>query len=356
MSNNITIIFKTGGLGDLLMLSPCIRSYKKIFSQERLLLIVGDSNKNVMTNNPYIDETLTVNDNKIFQGNLFQKIWHSLLLMRMIRRLKAEKIFVCHRDWRWNLVAFLAGVPRRYGFRRDLKGRFLTASADTTQEEHEIYKYAKVFGLCEGFKLDSVKMDIFITDEDERVVRELLGEIEKSSSFIAISPGGATNAKLDMDLKRWPNEYYKKLVQLILNNTSYSVMLVGARSDLRFTEPLRLHPTRVRDITGKTTIAQTCCALSKSKLLITQDSGPMHIGAAAGIPVIGLFGPTYPREYAPVTHPKSIYIWKGDTLGCSPCYKDGIFPKSSNKRCMYLIAPEEVFEKMKQVIESYVAY
>jgi len=198
------VFLKMGALGDLLMLTPAIRAYKKSFPKAKVNFIVGESNQQVLKNNPYIDKLYTIDDSKIFRGNLREKVSETFKLINLIRKISPNKIFVLHRDWRWNFASFLSGVKERYGFKRDLKGLFLTRAVETTREEHEIRKYLKVFNTQEGFKEDDVSMDIFPSEQDKKVLMRIFGDFLKKKNIIAISPGGAANAKMKMDIKRWP--------------------------------------------------------------------------------------------------------------------------------------------------------
>ncbi len=345
------VMLKLGGLGDLLMLTPAIRAYKKSFPEVEINFIIGKSNEQVLRNNPYVDKLYVVDDFKIFRGNLAAKFSEAFNLIRIIRDISPNKIFILHRDWRWNFISFLAGVKERYGFKRDLRGLFLTHTVETSQEEHEIIKYLKIFSMQKGFKEDGITMDIFPSEQDQETLRDILGNFFEKEDIIAISPGGAANAKEEMDIKRWPIEYYLLLVEKILRETNYRILLIGGKNDIRFTKKLLVNDQRILDLAGKTNIQQTYLVLKQCKALVAHDSGPMHIGAAAAIPVVSLFGPTYPKEYHPITNPKSIFIWKGEKLPCSPCYKNGKFPNCKSKECMHRITVDEVFNTLMEIMK-----
>jgi ADP-heptose:LPS heptosyltransferase len=350
----VTAVFKLGGLGDLLMMTPALRAYRKSFPGERIVFIVGASNAAVMAGNPHIDELIPVDDAVLFRGTKPAQIRETLCLVGTLRRSKADRVFVLHRDWRWNLVAKLSGIPERYGFARDLRGAFLTKSATTTDREHETIKYQRIFGLRAGFREDGVEMDLL--PQPQRPRPKLLDVVFASGApWVAVSPGGAANVKEDMDTRRWPAEHFGTLVRALLDRTPCNVLLIGAARDAEATQPLLLDPNRTFDLAGKTDPAETTAALRKCALLITHDSGPMHMGAAAGIPVIGLFGPTQPVEKVPLTHPLSRFLWNGPELTCSPCYHDGIQPPCVHptyKFCMKSLTPEVVLGHALRILRA----
>ena len=350
----VTVVFKLGGLGDLLMMTPALRAYRKSFPEERIVFIVGASNVPVMAGNPNVDELIPVDDAALFRGPRAAQVRETLRLIQILRRSKADRIFVLHRDWRWNLVAKLGGIRERYGFERDFRGTFLTKAAPTGDQEHETKKYQKVFGLREGLRLDGVAMDLLPVAGRPRL--NLPAKLSSASVvWIAISPGGASNVKEDMDTRRWPAEHFLALAKALLARPECHLLLIGAARDAAATQPLLLDPDRTMDLAGKTDPAETVEALRKCAVLVTHDSGPMHLGAAAGIPVVGIFGPTQPVEKVPITHPLSRYLWHGASLTCSPCYRDGVQPPCSHptyKYCMKSVSPEEVLEQVNGILEA----
>ncbi len=354
----VTVVFKLGGLGDLLMATPALRAYRRSFPDERIVFIVGQSNRAVLEGNPHVDELIGVDDRALFRGGPLRQAREALRVVLLIRAARAQTLVILHRDWRWNLLGWLSRVPQRLGFARDWQGLFLTSSTRTSREEHETVKYQHVFGLRPGYHPDGVAMDApQVTARSPGA--PALTTLPGGAGWIALSPGGAANVKEEMDTRRWPIESFIELAQLILNETPHGLVLIGAASDAPRTrelrDRLRQKPGRVVDVAGSLSVAQAVDVLRTCRLLVTHDSGPMHLGAAAEIPVIGLFGPTYPVEKVPLTHPLSRALWRGDRLTCSPCYHDGILPPCSNpvyKQCMLLITPGEVFTDVQRILQE----
>ena len=88
--------------------------------------------------------------------------------------------------------------------------------------------------------------------------------------------------------------------------------------------------------------------LKKARLAVCNDSGLMHLAAAVGTPVISLFGPTHPGEKKPL-QAGCVAVWKGEELGCSPCYLDGVFPECDHLSCLKSITPLEVFDLIQSL-------
>ncbi len=347
------LVIKIGGLGDVLMTTPAVRSFKKSFPHSIVYLAVGKSNIPVLKNNPYVDHIIGVDDRHLLSGNTYEKSTEAWRLQRIFRRLGPDEIFVLHRDWRYNFLAYLSGCKNRFGFRRDLNGSFLTKSVNNNRSQHEIEKYLSVFSLKEGFAQDGTAMELFPSAADVTRTESFFRELSTHQLWVAIAPGGASNIKMEMAIKRWPLECYKELVNLLLS-AGFSILLIGGASDCRFTKKISNNfiGKQVIDCAGILSIQCTYLALKRCSILITHDSGPMHIGACVGLPIISVFGPTNPKEYAPLDIDNCFCFWGGQTLSCSPCYKHGSFPKCYHKKCMYKTTPEMVFSKAKEILEK----
>jgi ADP-heptose:LPS heptosyltransferase len=104
---------------------------------------------------------------------------------------------------------------------------------------------------------------------------------------------------------------------------------------------------KAHTLVGRTNIRQLAAVLKRSRLLITNDSAPLHLACAVGTRVLAIFGPTDPRKYGP-TGEFDIVVSK--KLSCSPCEKAEC---AQNYECMKLITPDDVFEAARMMVEGY---
>lgn len=345
------MIVRLIGLGDLLMLTPAIREYKRRFPLEKIVMVVGDSNKEVFKNNPYVDRIICVDDVAIYSGSLIAQSREAYKLICTLKKLMPSKIFLLQRDWRWSMVAILSGIRQRYGFKRHIHGLLLKSAIATTGNEHEIDKYFKLFNLKGTSGKDRYRLDVFPDLDDENHADDLLQKVVPAN-LIALSPGGAVNTKGEWALKRWPLEYYRALAVLLAKN-GYTIVLIGGARDVRLIKRLktilgRICSAQVLDLAGKCSVQETFSILKRCMLMVTNDSGPMHIAAAAGIPVISIFGPTHPDETRPLTE-GSYSFWQYQEMPCAPCYRFGKLPDCKTGACMKAVTPEMVFEKITEL-------
>ena len=274
--------------------------------------------------------------------------WHAWKLIRTIRSLDVDAAFILHRDWRWNLAHFLARVPLRYGFSRDLKGAFLTRAAAPPPRCQEVQQYAQVFSLQPGFEIRSRSMALFPNQRDHDTVEQWMAGFS-GRPIAALAPGGAANVKETLSIKRWPSARYQALIRRLLDETDFNLLLIGGPTDRETHEAMAPDTARILDGAGVLSLQQSYLALKKCRVMVTHDCGPMHLGAAGGVPVLALFGPTDPWSLAHLAHPAGRYIWKGEHMNCSPCYSHGRFPTCAHQACMTAIGVDEVFNALMGV-------
>jgi len=349
---NKVLIIKLGAIGDLLMATPAIRALKNAYPTAHVSILVGKSSKMAVNGNPHIDEFIECDDYIIYKGTLLQKLKYILSLILKIKREKYDVVFIFHRDWRFNLFAFLCGIPERVGFDRNGEGRFLTNKVRISGIKHNIDQYLEIIKAI-GIRDDGKGMDFIISNEVEKAADEILTRkgLKNGDIKIGVLAGGASNIKTEMPIKRWPVEDYTELSGKIVAG-GYKVILLGAESDKSNSEIISRNIVNgVIDLTGRTTLEETAAVMKRCKVIITHDSGPMHLASAMQVPVISIFGPTDPREYYPLNS-GGHYFWNAENIECAPCYEDGRFPDCNDPICIKAVTVEQVYEKLKDIIDA----
>lgn len=351
MQFNKILIIKLGAIGDLLMTTPAIRALKKAHQNAHISLLVGKSASVAVKGNPSIDEFIECDDSIIYKASLLKKARYIFSLLSMLRKKKYDAVFVFHRDWRFNFFALLCGIPERIGFDRNGEGRFLTNRVKVNGVRHQIDHYLEVVKAA-GIKDDGRNMDFAISEEAKKIADKIFREngIKGGEIKIGILAGGASNIKTNMPIKRWPLENYIELSQKIADD-GYKAILLGADNDrTNAAEILKNTANNIVDLTGNTTLEETAAVMKRCTVIVTHDSGPMHLASAVGRPVISIFGPTDPKEYYPLSS-GSHYFWNVKNIDCAPCYEDGRFPDCNDPICMKAVTVEQVYEKVKDIID-----
>lgn len=168
-----------------------------------------------------------------------------------------------------------------------------------------------------------------------------LNGISEGDSIIAVAPGARSHTK------QWTPGGFLEVIKRSAAELGCKVVLIGDQQDCRICAKIMQEAENgVIDLCGKTDLKQLACILKNSKLLVTNDSAPMHIAWAVGTPIVAIFGPTNHEKYGP-TGKKDIIIRK--PLPCSPC-QSALCIKDNE--CMRNISADEVFQAVRNILKT----
>jgi heptosyltransferase-2 len=335
------LVIKVAAIGDFLMATPALHALKQDPQISGVDLLAGRSIAAAVSGNPDVDQVFFLDDRRIFHGGLPAKAMEVLKISRRLRRERYDVGFNFHRDWRFNIILFLAGCRRRIGFARGRKPFLLTDAVPIVGIKHHIFHYCNLLKTLGVICLDFKMVFPLAAAQTASVAAKFLGSA-KLDDYIVLAPGGAANVKEEMESRRWPVEGFSALAGLLLSS-GRRVVLLGSGGDAVIAARIREEQPGVVDLTQGTTLAEAAALLKKARLAVCNDSGLMHLAAAVGTRVISIFGPTHPDEKKPL-QAGSVAVWKGEGMACAPCYHDGIFPPCDHLSCLRNITPKEIFD------------
>jgi heptosyltransferase-2 len=343
------LVIKVAAIGDLLMATPALRALKRAPGTTAVHLLAGRSMAAVVSDNPDVDRVFYLDDRRIFHGRLPAKALEVIRVAWRLRRERYDVGFNFHRDWRFNIILFLAGCRRRIGFaqgpvragRYGRKPWLLTDGVTLAGIKHHIFHYCDLLKVLDIICLDFKMAFPLEGGAAASAARKFLADAVPGD-YIVLAPGGAANVKEEMESRRWPGENFAALAGLLLRS-GRPVVLLGSGSDTVIAARIKAVQPAVVDLTDRTSLAEAAAIMKGSRLVICNDSGLMHLAAAVGARVISIFGPTHPGEKKPLNE-GSVAVWKGEGMACSPCYHDGIFPQCDHVSCLRSITPQEIFD------------
>ena len=225
------------------------------------------------------------------------------------------------------LDVWRAGVPERWGYRADGRGMLLTRSVPRPRSVHQVDYYQRLVAQL-GFPNGSREPRVAVPDAARAEGGALLRESgwDGRSPLVALAPGAAYGGA-----KRWPPEYFAELASDLARD-GVDTVLIGSAADRSTTREVRA----AFDLVGKTDLPTLAGVLVHCRTLVTNDSGAMHLAAAAGVPVTAVFGPTRDRETRP---PGDRHAVLTHDVWCRPCM---LRECPLDHRCMRAIAPSTV--------------
>jgi heptosyltransferase-2 len=226
------------------------------------------------------------------------------------------------------LAAWRAGVPERWGYRADGRRLLLTRSVDRPRPPiHQIDFYQRLVAAL-GFSNGPSEPRVAVGDAvREQGARLLAAEgWNRRSALVALAPGAAYGGA-----KRWPPEYFSELAADLARDGVQTVT-IGSVADAPTTRGVRASV----DLVGRTDLPTLAGVLTHCRTLVTNDSGAMHLAAAAGVPVTAVFGPTRDRETGPRGERHSVLT---HAVWCRPCM---LRDCPLDHRCMRGVEPAAV--------------
>jgi lipopolysaccharide heptosyltransferase II len=332
------LIIEPNWLGDILFTIPSIRAIKKSIPSAFIGVVVHPRCKEMLEDNPNIDK-LILFDEKISHRGLIKK----LFFISDLRKLKFDTVICFHRSMSRTLIAYLSGISRRVGYYTRKRSWLLTDSL--RQKRDAVHRVEYFLNLLRSIGIDSAGQyyefnipEAVISDAD--IILKDAG-VNKGEDFFIINPGG------NWPQKRWPKQNYAMLCEKLHNIYNYKILVTGSREDINLASDI-IGPggNYAANICGKTDLKQLAAVMSKAKIVVANDSGPMHIAASQKAPLIAIFGPTSPMITGPRGSGKCIVLHK--CLDCIvPCYN-----KCYDYRCMSAISVADVLSAVKELLDD----
>ena len=352
------LVLRMDLIGDLVLSLPVVRSLKRTYPDAEIDLLAIPSSSKVVTSDPDLTEVIAYDPNIWRRPKALFKMqnWHDVWALRdRLRSQHYDLAVSIFGPWA-AILAMLSGAQRRVGFGRESYPGFITDNVDGAHWQsgdhlHEVdycLQLAQAAGATiePGDRVPRLYVDHHAQQEiDEILLRE---GIQPDRPIIACHVSSNNGQS-----KRWPTPYWAKLIDWLICEDSMTVVLTGATNDLPLIETI-LHRTHKQPVNmaGKTSLLQLAALLQRANLLITGDSGPMHIAAAVGTPLIAIHGPTNPVMSGPISPYATVLrsdIW------CSPCYTARGGPADCRfftTQCMKDITPEQVLAVIHQKLQN----
>ena len=341
------LIIKLSAIGDVVHTLPFLEVIRSNFPNARIDWVVEEASSQIIEGHPAIDHII-VSHRTSWQKQLF-KLSESPVVLKGIRKLLKELRAITY-DWVVDLQgllksALLLGLSRgrrKIGpsWGREGSRLFLTEPPFFAETDlHAVEKYLKAADFL-GCDRTSWKGDIPVREADKRIIEEFLHNNEVEGNFlIAINPMAKWMTKL------WESDKFASLADRLQKELSCKVVFTGSRQDREAIDKIiqRMDETPL-NLTGQTNLKELAYLYSRCQLLVSTDTGPMHIAAAMGCPVVALFGPTAPWRTGPYGPGHTIIRQE---MACSPCLKK----KCEDLRCMRNITVDRVFEAVEHRLE-----
>jgi heptosyltransferase-2 len=351
----------TNWLGDAVMTTPALLRLREKFPDAHIALLTPEKLRGLWLNHPAINEIISfAPDENIFTVAKKLRRWGERPrepdLLRQnantaredARPTKFDLALVLPNSPRSALEIFLAGIPQRIGYARPWRNFFLTQAVapragavkmrKRTESEiqklisqkpearsqkpeipktaHQIFEYLNLTAVL-GANAEPVAPQLFVAPEEIEAVKIKFGLEKITGPIFGLNPGAEYGPA-----KRWPVEKFILAAKEIQQRTHCAWLLFGGKSDLqlctRIESEIRNSKFKIQNFAGQTALRELMALLKLCRVLLTNDTGPMHVATALGTPVVVPFGSTSPELTGPVFSANA-KILQSDAP-CSPCF------------------------------------
>jgi len=323
-------------VGDMVMAQTLFKALKQQNPTARLEVLAPDWSRPILERMPEVSAThaMSIGHGKLNLKARFQ-------LAKQLKKLKFDEAIVLPNSWKSALIPWLAKIPKRTGFLRELRFGLLNDFRVLDKK-----RFPKMIERYHSLAYPKSQRDLPepLLPQLEIGINSRLDAIQKfaleamlAQPILALCPGAEFGAS-----KRWPEEYYAK-VAAFKQTEGWSVWIFGSKNDAAVAARIQAATNQqCVDFTGKTSLAEAIDLLSLATAVVTNDSGLMHIAASLQKSLVAVYGSTDPGFTPPLGEQSKVVRLN---LDCSPCFKREC--PLGHHHCMQQLLPETVLQTLK---------
>lgn len=282
-------------IGDLLMTLPALAELRALAPDATIDLVVGSWNAELATTVSSVDRIETLDARWLARGRDGHALPGLLKRARGWARYRYDLAINFEPDVRSNLLLAVTGARRLVGFASGGGGPLLDLALPYDPREHTTDNAVRlVRAALGGPTAATARPHLRIPEPDREEAARLLSRLSPGPRIaIHVSAGRA--------VKQWPEARFAQVASRLIADRGASIVLTGATEDRAQVDQVRLDlpADRVIDLSGAASLTRLAALLERVSLIVTGDTGPMHLAQAVGTPIVAVFGPSDPRRYAP---------------------------------------------------------
>jgi len=329
-------------VGDAVMAIPALEAIRRIHAAAEIAILAPPAVADLYRDQPFVDRILECDKSGQYKG-----LWGREKLVGELRRERFDLAILLQNAFEAAWLAWRAGIPERAGYARDGRGPFLTKPICVPKEgeipRHESQYYLELIrraGWSDSRgEIAPIRLCVPLPARESAKAAVLRAGAREGAWRCAIAPGASYGAA-----KCWPPERFASLADRLISECGADVILFGTPNEKEMAARIcSAMQNRPISLVGQTSMRDLAALFSSCSIFIGNDSGAMHVAAAAGLPVIGIFGSTDPGGTAPVT---SQFTLIREVVSCSPCFLRSC---PVDHRCMTRIGVDSVFAAAQRV-------
>jgi len=343
------LIVKLSAIGDVIHTLPALNTIRNYYPNANITWLVEEDAASLVQGHKALDRVL------VSKRKRWLKALRSLSFLNTIKEVYG--FIKALRDTRYDMILdfqallksgiliAIARGRRKIGFGKGLEHMehsYIFLNERIPAVDMEIHALSRGMMLLNavGIPTNEVEYKLPMSDHDRKKIDELMKQhgINDEKSLIAINPVAKWETKL------WPKKQFAELADMLIGQYDMKIVFTGGIKDYSIIQAITSSMKgRAINFAGKTTLTELAALYEKAALVVSTDTGPMHLAAAVGTPVVALFGPTAPWRTGP--YGTGHQVIKAE-LECSPCFKR----QCETTDCMYQISVDQVLKGVQKVL------
>ena len=327
------LIIKPSSLGDVVHSLPFLNVIRTCFPKAEIHWVIAKGLEGLLEGHPMVNKLWIINKDKWKKiKNVKGTINELKGLFKELKKEKFDLVVDLQGLLRSGILTSATSAPVRIGFAEEREGSkfFYTHKVKGGRNIHAVDRYLKIADFL-GCNITDIRFPFPLHFKSSIITNYSLPE-----DYAVIVPGARWKTKV------WPSKKFGKLSSKLPIMT----VIVGSKTDIDIANEIAaLSKGKATSLADKTDLKELIEVIRNARLMVSNDSGPMHIAAALGIPVFAIFGPTDPLRTGP--YGKGHTIIRED-ISCAPCFKR----TCSDVKCMNNLSAEKVYEIIKQRLHS----
>jgi heptosyltransferase-2 len=331
------VVPQTSFLGDVVLTTPLLTALRQRLRPRRLVVVVRADARALVDGHPDVDDVLVDDKHGADRGPL-----GAVAVARRLRRERFDLAVVPHRSLRTALVTAAAGIPRRVGFAESRGAPLFHVRVPRDRTRHDVERNLALMGPFGGWDTAPA---LHVPVHTEAAARAGALVPPGEGPLVVMAPGSVWATK------RWDAGHFATLARRLVADGA-RVLLIGGPGDVEVASRVAgLAGGGVTSLAGRTDLATSVALIDRAAVLVANDSAPMHVGCARGIPVVAVFCATTPAQGYGPWGPRTRVV-QAD-LACRPCGRHGgrRCPRGTED-CMRLVEPARVLAAVQAVCEA----
>ena len=290
------LIIKLGAVGDVIHALPILETVRNVYPQAHIGWVVEEASAAILKGNPALDDLILLERKRLHGFSGLDYLW------RWIRSLREKRYDITidpHNLFKTGLIGWASGASFRVGFRKLREGNFIFNNHRVRPRAGCLHAADKYLSLLEPLGITETqwirRFPLFWDSNDENQI-DLFWDaknLRPTDRVVAINPSAGWPSK------RWPSKRYARVADALVERSGVRIVILWGPGELPLAEAVAGAMAEKSFLACETDLKSLMVLLSRCRMLISGDTGPLHIAAALGIPSLALFGPSDPERNGP---------------------------------------------------------